>query len=112
MQWTQPKAAQTRQARTRLGDHRTLPSDHKVPHSGAPRCPAVKAHLEVEVEFGSERLTMLILPGVDALLLCWNFLTQVSAEKRCCHEIIIPARNRHNIKLEEKFSRKRTSSNF
>jgi len=55
---------------------------------------------------------MLILPGVDALLLCWNFLTQVSAEKRCCHEIIIPARNRHNIKLEEKFSRKRTSSNF
>jgi len=33
----------------------------------------------------------------------WNFLKQVGTEIRCAgHEIIIPARNRHNGWLEEK----------
>jgi len=35
----------------------------------------------------------------------WNFLKQVGTEIRCAgHEIIIPARNRHNGWLEEKIS--------
>jgi len=38
-------------------------------------------------------------------VLGWNFLKQVVAEIRCAgHEIIIPARNRHNGWLEEKLS--------
>jgi len=48
----------------------------------------------------------LILPGVvDPLVLGWNFLKQVGTEIRCAaHEIIIPARNRHNRWLETKLS--------
>jgi len=40
----------------------------------------------------------LINPGVvDPLVLGWNFLTPVDTEIKCAgHEIIIPARNRHN----------------
>ncbi|XP_044316707.1 uncharacterized protein LOC123037917 [Drosophila rhopaloa] len=72
------------------------------------RCSGISAQLEVEVAFGNKRLTMslLILPGVvDALVLGWNFLTQVGAEIKCAgHEIRIPARNRHNGWLEEKLS--------
>jgi len=60
------------------------------------------------VEIGNKRLTMslLILPGVvDALVLGWNFPTQVGAEiKYEGHEIVIPARNTHNGWLEEKVS--------
>jgi len=43
-------------------------------------------------------MSLLILPGVvDSLVLGWNFLTQVGTEIKCAvHEIIIPARNRHN----------------
>ncbi|XP_044313310.1 uncharacterized protein LOC123037311 [Drosophila rhopaloa] len=72
------------------------------------RCSGISAQLEVEIAFGNKRLTMslLILPGVvDALVLCWNFLTQVGAEINCTgHEIRIPARNRHNGWLKEKLS--------
>jgi len=42
---------------------------------------------------------------VDPLVLGWNFLKQVGTEIRCAgHEIIIPARDRHNGWLEEKLS--------
>jgi len=42
---------------------------------------------------------------VDPLVLGWNFLKQVGTEIRCAgHEIIIPARNRHNGWLEENLS--------
>jgi len=72
------------------------------------RCGGINAQLEVEVKFGNKQVTMslLILPGVvDPLVLGWNFLKQVGAEIRCAgHEIIIPARNRHNGWLEEKLS--------
>jgi len=38
-------------------------------------------------------------------VLGWNFLKQVGTEIRCAgHEIIIPARNRHNRWLKEKLS--------
>jgi len=57
---------------------------------------------------GNKQVTMslLVLPGVvDPLLLEWNFLKQVGTEIRCAeHEIIKPARNRHNGGLEEKLS--------
>jgi len=60
----------------------------------------INAQLEVEVKFGNKQVTMTlwILPGVvDPLVLGWNFLKQVGTEIRCAgHEIIIPARNRHN----------------
>jgi len=51
-------------------------------------------------------MSLLILPGVvDALVLGWNFPTQVGAEiKYEGHEIVIPARNTHNGWLEEKVS--------
>ncbi|XP_050745624.1 uncharacterized protein LOC127011659 [Drosophila biarmipes] len=62
----------------------------------------------MEIAFGNSRLTMslLILPGVvDSLVLGCNFLTQVGTEIRCAgHEVIIPARNRHNGWLEERLS--------
>jgi len=72
------------------------------------RCGGIDAQLEVEVKFGNKQVTMslLILPGVvDPLVLGWNILKQVGTEIRCAgHEIIIPARNRHNGWLEEKLS--------
>jgi len=72
------------------------------------RCGGIDEQLEVEIAFGNKRLSMslLILPGVvDSLALGWNFLTQVGTEIKCAvHEIIIPARNRHNGWLEEKLS--------
>jgi len=72
------------------------------------RCGGINAQLEVEVEFGNKQVTMslLILPGVvDPFVLGWNFLKQFGTETRCAgHEIIIPARNRHNGWLEEKLS--------
>jgi len=62
----------------------------------------------VEIAFGNKRLSIsrLILSGVvDSLVLGWNFLTQVGTEIKCAgHEIIIPARNRHNGWLEERLS--------
>jgi len=72
------------------------------------RCGGIDEQLEEEIAFGNKRLSMslLILPGVvDSLVLGWNFLAQVGTGIKCAgHEIIIPARNRHNGWLEEKLS--------
>jgi len=72
------------------------------------RSGGINAQLELKVKFDNKQVTMslLILPGVvDPLVLGWNFLKQVGTEIRCAgHEIIIPARNRHNEWLEEKLS--------
>jgi len=59
------------------------------------RCGRLDEQLEMEIDFG---MSQLILPGVvDSLVLGWNFLTQDGTEIKCAgHEIIIPARNRHN----------------
>jgi len=64
------------------------------------RCGGINAQLGVEFKIGNKQVTMtlLILPGVVyPLVLGWNILKQLGAEIRCAgHEIIIPARNRHN----------------
>jgi len=68
----------------------------------------IDAQVEVETAFGNKLLTMslLILPGVvDSLVLGWNFVTQVGTEIKCAgHEIIIPAKNRHNGWFKQKLS--------
>jgi len=40
---------------------------------------------------------------VDSLVLGWNFLTQVGTEIKCAgHEVIIPAKNCHKGRSEER----------